>query len=266
MPKGEEGGTAMSDPMQEVHDVMQRYLDFVYEGAEVLPDCFYANSHMHTSNGSERVALPCSVMAGSVADRPAAKGEARVEKIEKIDIAGPNLAYAKVSYTTLPHYFTVGFYLARDKGTWLIAAKLFAGHPEANYEIFPDYPSHQAAVKRILAVINPYLDGLYAGDATAMLAPFTADSPIIFTDENGALFEANAVDFLGEGLKHEASPKSKGYPPHNMVLDVDMLSENVAVVKVACAAPPAFFTDYMMMTQTDGIWEICSKTTMTDLR
>jgi hypothetical protein len=256
----------MACPVTEIHDAMKAYLDFVYEGSDSLPDVFYTNAYMHTSDGSERVALPCSIMTGDIASRPKAKGEPRLSKILKIDIAGPNLAYAKVKYQTLPHNFTVGFYLARDEGKWQIAAKLFASAPDWNYEIYDNYAEHQLAVKGILAVINPYLDGLYSGDPVGMLGVFTDDSPIIFTDENGKLFEANAKAFLGEGLKREASPKSKGYPPHNMVLDVDMLSRNVAIVKVACAAPPAFFTDYMMMTQTNGIWEICSKTTMTDLR
>jgi hypothetical protein len=253
----------MAEPMQEVRDIMQGYLDFIYEGSETLPDFFYKNCYMHTSDGTERVAIPASVMAGSETSKD--RGEPRVERIMKIDIAGPNLAYAKVRYTTLPHYYTVGFYLVRDKGKWLIAAKLFAEAADAGYEIYPDYVSHQAEVKRILAVINPYLDGLYGG-TQAMLDPFTEDSPIIFTDEKGNLFEANAIKFLGAGMEGEASPKSKGYPPHNMVLDIDMLSRNTAIVKVACAAPPAFFTDYMMMTQVDGLWQICSKTTMTDLR
>jgi hypothetical protein len=107
---------------------------------------------------------------------------------------------------------------------------------------------------------------LWSGDPVGMLGIFTEDSPIIFTDENGKLFEANAIKFLGAGLESQQSPKSKGYPPHNSVLDVDFLSENVVIVKVACAAPPAFFTDYMMMTRVDGVWKISSKTTMTDLR
>jgi hypothetical protein len=256
----------MSCPVTEIHDVMKAYLDFVYEGSEQLPDVFYKNAHMHTSNGSERVAIPCSVMAGDVESRPKAKGEERLSKILKIDVAGPNLAYAKVKYQTAPDNFTVGFYLARDNGKWLIAAKLFASAPGWNDQLYDNYAEHQAAVKRILDVINPYLDGLYSGDPVGMLGVFTDDSPIIFTDQDGKLFEANAKEFLGEGLKSEASPKSKGYPPNNMVLDVDMLSRDTAIVKVACAAPPAFFTDYMMMTQTNGVWEICSKTTMTDLR
>jgi hypothetical protein len=243
---------------------MQQYLDFVYEGAATLPDWFYGQCFMHTSDGKERVKVPVSVMVDG--EFPAAKGEPRVSRIVSIDIAGPNLAYAKVKYTTLPHHFTVGFYLARDDGRWLIASKLFADAPEPNHEIFPDYATHQAAVRRILEVINPYLDGLYAGDPVGMLDPFTKDSEIIFTDENGRLFEANAIEFLGEGLRSAASPKSQGYPPHNMVLNVDMLSRDTAVVKVACAAPPAFFTDYMMMVQVDDVWKICSKTTMADLR
>jgi hypothetical protein len=244
---------------------MQRYLDFVYEGAQTLPDCFYANSHMHTSDGTKHIAPPCSVMAGNIDKRPAAKGEPRVERIMKIDIAGPDLAYAKVRYTTEPNHFTVGFSLVRDGGAWLIASKLFAVADDETYEIYPDYASHQAEVKRVLTVVNSYLDGLYT-NTRMMLDAFTEDSPIIFTGEGGKLFEANAVEFLGKGVEAGGSPESKGYPPHNMVLDVDMLGRTTAVVKVACAAPPAFFTDYLMLVQTDNIWKICSKATMADFR
>jgi hypothetical protein len=255
----------MSDSILEVRDVMQAYLDFVYEGAETLPDIFYANSNMQTSTGTELVTIPCALMAGHIDQRPAAKGEPRVDKILKIDVAGPNLAYAKVKYTTLPHYFTVGFYLAREHGKWLIAAKLFADAADEYAQPFIDYVSHQAAAAKIISVINPYLEALYDSDPVGTVAPFTDDSPMIFTDEDGTIFETNAKAFLYEKQELEEAPRLQGYPPNNSVLDIDFLGKDVAIVKVACAKPPRYFTDYMMMVQVNGLWQICSKTTMTDL-
>lgn len=114
------------------------------------------------------------------------------------------------------------------------------------------------------AVIQLYLDGLYEGDADKLGAAFhpTAD---LRWQEKGELQVLTCPDWL-DRVRQRPSPRSKGQERHDFVVMVDRSDTDTAFVKVQCAIPPRFFTDYLVLLKlTDG-WKIVSKSYRYDLR
>jgi hypothetical protein len=107
------------------------------------------------------------------------------------------------------------------------------------------------------AVIQLYFDGLYESDVAKLGAAFhpTAD---LRWQEKGELQVLTYQDWLDRVAKRP-SAKSQGHPRHDFVVTVDRSDETTAFVKVRCALPPRFFTDYLVLLKlTDG-WRIVSK-------
>lgn len=107
------------------------------------------------------------------------------------------------------------------------------------------------------AVIKLYLDGLYESDVDKLAAAFhpTAD---LRWQEKGAFNVLTREDWL-ERVRKRPSAKSQGQQRHDFVMTVDRADEAIAMVKVQCALPPRFFTDYLVLLKlTDG-WQVVSK-------
>jgi Putative lumazine-binding len=109
----------------------------------------------------------------------------------------------------------------------------------------------------IEAVVQLYLDGLYEGDADKLGQAFhpTAD---LRWQENGELHVLNYADWL-ERMRQRTSPKSQGHPRHDFVVTVDRADESTALVKVQCALPPRFYTDYLVVLKLKSGWQVVSK-------
>ena len=102
-----------------------------------------------------------------------------------------------------------------------------------------------------------YFDGLHEGDVAKLGAAFhpTAD---LRWQENGEFQMIGYQDWLDRVAKRP-SAKSQGHARHDFIVTVDRSDESTAFVKVHCALPPRFFTDYLVLLKlTDG-WRIVSK-------
>ncbi|MFN3853307.1 MAG: nuclear transport factor 2 family protein [Phreatobacter sp.] len=107
------------------------------------------------------------------------------------------------------------------------------------------------------AVVNLYLDGLYEGDADKLAAAFhpTAD---LRWQEKGELNILTRDDWL-ERVRKRPSARAQGQKRHDFVVMVDRSDASTVFVKVQCALPPRFFTDYLVLLKLADGWRIVSK-------
>ena len=116
----------------------------------------------------------------------------------------------------------------------------------------------------IETAVHTYLDGLYEGDADKLAAVFHPTSSLTYEDK-GALKPLPRDEWLA-GVKSRKSAKSQGLPRHDHVLQVDMSGPTTAFVKLKCAIPPRFFTDYLCFLKVEGKWQVAQKVFTTEMR
>lgn len=116
----------------------------------------------------------------------------------------------------------------------------------------------------IEAAVQTYLDGLYEGDADKLAAVFHATSSLTY-EEDGKLTPLPRDEWL-EAVRNRPSPQSRGLPRHDKVLQVDQASPTMAFVKLKCAIPPRFFTDYLCLLKVEGRWQVAQKVFATEKR
>jgi hypothetical protein len=122
-------------------------------------------------------------------------------------------------------------------------------------------PDDLSAIK---AAVETYLDGLYEGDAEKLAAVFHPTSSLTY-EENGALTPLPRDQWL-EAVRTRPSPKSRGLSRHDQVLQIDQSSPTTAFVKLKCAIPPRFFTDYLCFLKVEGKWQVAQKVFATERR
>ena len=118
--------------------------------------------------------------------------------------------------------------------------------------------------KDIEAAVQTYLDGLYDGDADKLASVFHPTSALTW-EENGVLTPLPRDQWL-EAVRSRPSAKARGLARHDEILQVDQASPTMAFVKLKCAIPPRFFTDYLSFLKVDGKWQIAQKVFATELR
>jgi hypothetical protein len=69
-----------------------------------------------------------------------------------------------------------------------------------------------------------------------------------------------------EAVRNRPSPKAQGLSRHDEILQVDESSPTTAFVKLKCAIPPRFFTDYLCLLKVEGRWQIVQKVFATETR
>ena len=109
----------------------------------------------------------------------------------------------------------------------------------------------------IEAAVQLYLDGLYEGDADKLAATFHETSHLTY--ENGGKVAIMSRDEWFAIVRGRASPKAQGLSRHDEILLIDQSSPTTALVKVKCAIPPRFFTDYLSFLKVDGSWRVAEK-------
>lgn len=109
----------------------------------------------------------------------------------------------------------------------------------------------------IEAAVHTYLDGLYEGDADKLASVFHPTSAL--TAENGGAVKVLPREEWLAGVRSRPSPKSQGLPRHDHILQIDMSGPTTAFVKLKCAIPPRFFTDYLCFLKADGKWQVAQK-------
>ena len=116
----------------------------------------------------------------------------------------------------------------------------------------------------IEAVVQTYLDGLYEGDVDKLAAAFHPTSSLTY-EENGVLTPLPRDRWL-EAVRDRPSPKSRGLPRHDRILQIDQASPTAAFVKLQCAIPPRYFTDYLSLLKVEGRWQVAQKVFATERR
>ena len=109
----------------------------------------------------------------------------------------------------------------------------------------------------IEAAVQSYLDGLHEGDADKLAGVFHPTSSLTY-EEGGALTPIPRDQWL-KAVRERPSAKSRGLPRHDHVLQIDLATPTMAFVKLKCALPPLFFTDYLSFLKIDGRWQVAQK-------
>ena len=121
-----------------------------------------------------------------------------------------------------------------------------------------------ADTKAITETVQLYLDGLYEGDADKIAKAFHPTSSLA-SEENGTLTQLPRTQWL-ERVRSRQSAKAQGLPRHDEILQVDQSSPTTAFVKLKCAIPPRFFTDYLLLLKVEGRWQVAQKVFTTEVR
>jgi hypothetical protein len=119
-------------------------------------------------------------------------------------------------------------------------------------------------IAKIREAVAAYLDGLYEGDADKLASVFHPTSSLTY-EEAGQLKPLPRDEWLA-AVRARPSPKSKGLARHDEILQIDQSSPTTAFVRLKCAIPPRFFTDYLCFLKIDGKWQVAQKVFSTELR
>ena len=120
-------------------------------------------------------------------------------------------------------------------------------------------------IRAIETVVWTYLDGLYEGDAKKLAEAFHEVSHLYSRGEDGSVVDLPRADWFAAVAKRPA-PKDQGHPRTDRIVSIDQSGPEAACVKVECAVPPRYFTDYLLLLKTDTGWRIVSKSFRADVR
>jgi hypothetical protein len=123
-------------------------------------------------------------------------------------------------------------------------------------------PAHDRST--VEAVIKLYLDGLYESDADKLAAAFHPTADLRWQDK-GEFHVLTREDWL-DRVRKRPSAKSQGQQRHDFVVMVDRSDESTVFVKVKCALPPRFFTDYLVLLKLNDGWQVVSKAYRYEMR
>jgi hypothetical protein len=115
----------------------------------------------------------------------------------------------------------------------------------------------------IQATVQLYLDGLYEGDAEKLAASFHPTSALTY-EADGKITILPRDEWLA-AVRARPSPQSQGLSRQDEILTIDQSSPTAAFVKLKCAIPPRFFTDYLSLLKVEGRWQVAQKVFATRL-
>jgi Putative lumazine-binding len=116
----------------------------------------------------------------------------------------------------------------------------------------------------ISACIATYLDGLYDGDADKIALVFHPASALTY-EEQGTIRIVPRDEWL-HAVRNRPSPRARQLPRHDLVLQIDQSAQGTAFVKLKCAVPPRYFTDYLSLLKLAGQWQIVQKVYAIEVR
>ena len=116
----------------------------------------------------------------------------------------------------------------------------------------------------IEAVVKTYLDGLYEGDTEKLARVFHPTSAL--THDVGDGLKVVLRDAWLEAVRNRPSPQSQRLSRHDEIVQIDQAGPTTAFVKVKCAMPPRFFTDYLSLLKIDGRWQVAQKVFAVEVR
>lgn len=109
-----------------------------------------------------------------------------------------------------------------------------------------------------------YLDGLYEGDTKKLAAAFHEVSHLYAMGPDG-VSDLPRADWL-KMVSERPSPKSRALERSDRIVSVDFAGPETAFVKLECAIPPRYFTDYLTLLKFKDGWRVVSKTFRTSVR
>ena len=112
-------------------------------------------------------------------------------------------------------------------------------------------------IRAIETAVQSYLDGLYEGDADKLASVFHPTSSLTYED-GGVLTPIPRDEWL-KAVRERPSAQSRGLSRHDHILQIDLASPTMAFVKLKCALPPLFFTDYLSFLKIEGRWQVAQK-------
>ena len=119
-------------------------------------------------------------------------------------------------------------------------------------------------IVEIRAAVKNYLDGLYEGDADKLARVFHPTSSLTY-EEGGELKPLPRDEWLAV-VRARPSAQSRGLARHDEIVQIDQSSPTTAWVKLKCAIPPRFFTDYLCFLKVAGKWQVAQKVFSTEIR
>lgn len=117
----------------------------------------------------------------------------------------------------------------------------------------------------ITACVQTYLDGLHEGDADRIAAAFHPCAHLYSRAKDGTVADLPREQWL-DFVRNRPSPAKQGLERADRILAVDQNGPDAACVKVNCAIPPRYFTDYLLLLRTDEGWRIVAKSFHTETR
>jgi hypothetical protein len=117
--------------------------------------------------------------------------------------------------------------------------------------------NEQQERQAIEKAVQTYLDGLYEGDTEKLASVFHPTSALT-GDIDGKLTIVPRDQWL-EAVRNRPSPQSRNLSRHDEIVQIDVADPTTAFVKVKCAIPPRFFTDYLSLLKIDGRWQVAQK-------
>lgn len=116
----------------------------------------------------------------------------------------------------------------------------------------------------IEAVVKTYLDGLYEGNVEKLASAFHPTSALTY-EQDGEL-RPIPRDSWFDAVRNRPSPQSQGLSRTDEILQIDQSGPTTAFVKLKCAIPPRFFTDYLSLLKVDGRWQVAQKVFAVEVR
>lgn len=116
----------------------------------------------------------------------------------------------------------------------------------------------------ITKAVWTYLDGLHHGDAEKLASVFHQTSALTY--EKDGVLQILPRDQWLSAVRERKSPAERGLARHDSILQIDIASDRMAFVKLNCAIPPSFFTDYLSFLKIQGQWTVVQKVFKTDVR
>lgn len=113
----------------EIHDLLARYFDALHRSdADLLGEVLHPAASYVTVDGGELVHRTMAEYLPIVAAResPASRAEVRTDAVDAIELAGPDVALARVRCSVGERHFTDLLSLVRVGERWWVIAKVFA--------------------------------------------------------------------------------------------------------------------------------------------
>jgi Putative lumazine-binding len=114
-----------------------------------------------------------------------------------------------------------------------------------------------AEIAAIQAQTQAYFDGLYDGDADVIASVFLPSAALTQSIDNDLKIVPR--DEWLAAVRARPSPRSQGLARDDLILAIDLISPNLALVKVKCQMPPRYFTDLLNFVKLDGRWLVAQK-------